>query len=93
MDPEEFTDQPTTDESWVQHVTSAEAIKSVIQGTLHAQDLPSSTLGTPMARASKLEENWGPKTTALPDDSQDGDIAGLVDLKPDIPSDIHPALV
>jgi hypothetical protein len=36
VNPEEFVDRPTTNKSWVQHATSAEAMKSVIQGSLCA---------------------------------------------------------
>jgi hypothetical protein len=95
MNPEEFMNRPTTNESWAQHATSAKAMKSVIQGSLHAQDLASSTLGAPTTQESKLEEeeNWGPKMTALLDDMLNSDITKLVNLGPDIPSVVHPELV
>lgn len=86
MDPEGFADKPSTDESWAQHVASAEAMKSVIQGTLRARELADPGLGTSTASDSKLEDedSWGPKTTALPDATVEGDISDLVDLGPDI---------
>jgi hypothetical protein len=74
----------------VQHATLAETIKSVIQGSLHAQDLASLVLGVPTIQDSRLEEeeNWGPKTTVLPDGIMGGDVAKLVDLGPNIPSKV-----
>ena len=92
-DPSTYLDHPSDDEL-PKYVVSAEAIKAVIRGTLREQDLAKATGPPPEVQDSKLEgeENWGPKTTAVPEDPVSGPVSGLVNLGPDIPPDILPRL-
>jgi hypothetical protein len=94
VNPEEFIDASDTEEACVQHVSSAEAIKTVIEGTLCTQELNSLKMGNLMSSSGQLEGevNWGPKTTTLPDEKVTSNIVDLVDLSPDIPNDVYPEL-
>ncbi|RDB18869.1 hypothetical protein Hypma_014481 [Hypsizygus marmoreus] len=93
-DPAEFADTPTTEEDKEKYAASAEALRTVIQGTLRAQDLGNAGTNQPGSTNDQLEDDqdWGPKTTALPDDDLTGDVAELVNLGPDIPDEIKPRL-
>jgi hypothetical protein len=94
VNPEEFINTSDTEEACTQHVSSAEAIKTVIEETLHAQELNSLKMGNLMSSSGQLtgEVNWGPKTTALPDEQVTGNIMDLINLGPDIPNDVCPEL-
>ena len=53
------------------------------------QDLAKANGPPPEVSDSKLEEeNWGLKTTAMPEDPISGPVLELVNLGPDIPSKI-----
>ena len=88
-DPSSYLDRPDKD-SLHKYVASAEAIRAVITATLKEQDLAKANGPPPEASDSKLEEeeNWGPKTTAVPEDPVSGPVSELVNLGPDIPMDI-----
>ena len=92
-DPSTYLDHPEED-SLPKYVASAEAIRAVITGTLKQQDLAKANGPPPEVSDSKLEgeENWGPKTTAVPEDPVSGPVSELVNLGPDIPSEIMPRL-
>ena len=92
-DPSSYLDKPDED-SLPRYVASAEAIKAVINGTLKEQDPARTDDPTSETFDSKLkdEEHWGPKTTAVPEDPVSGPVTELVNLGPDIPSDILPRL-
>ena len=92
-DPSSYLDHPDED-SLHKYVASAEAIRAVIIGTLKDQDLAKANGLPPESSDSKLEEeeNWGPKTTAVPEDLVTGPVSELVNLGPDIPADILPRL-
>ena len=72
----------------------AEAMKTIIAGTLQAQDLVLATEKLPNALDDHLEEdqNWGPKTSAVPEEPTSGDITELMSLGPDIPEEVMPKL-
>lgn len=74
-------------------VAAADAMRNVIGSTLREQDLATSH-SAPKAHADQLDEdaNWGPKTSSVPEDPLFGDVAGLVNLGPDIPADVLPRL-
>lgn len=92
-DPSSYLDRPS-EEELPKYAASAEAIKAIITGTLREQDLAKATGPPTEVQDSKLEEeeNWGPKTTAVPEDPVTGPVSELVNLGPDIPSDILPRL-
>jgi len=92
-DPSSYLDHPD-DDTLPKYVVSAEAIQAVITGTLREQDLAKASGPSPEIPDNKLEgyENWGPKTTAVPEDPISGPVLELVDLGPDIPVDILPRL-
>ncbi|KAG6912359.1 hypothetical protein DXG01_015204, partial [Tephrocybe rancida] len=93
-DPAAYADKPKSDEEWAKYTASAEAIKSVIEGSLKARDLADATATVPTDDKLDDDDNWGPKTTALPDDEPlKGDVADLVNLGPDIPEDVKPKLI
>ena len=92
-DPLSYLDHPDED-SLHKYVASAEAIRTVITGTLKEQDLANANGPPPEVSDSKLEgeESWGPKTTAVPEDPVSGPVSELVNLGPNIPADILPRL-
>lgn len=63
-------------------------------GTLREQDLANANGPPPEILDDKLEgdENWGPKSTAIPEDPVSRPVSELVNLRPDIPVDICPRL-
>ncbi|KAG6905594.1 hypothetical protein DXG01_001777 [Tephrocybe rancida] len=89
-----YADKPKSEEEWAKYAASAEAIKSVIEGSLKAQDLADATATVPTDDKLDNDDNWGPKTTALPDNEPlKGDVVDLVNLGPDIPEDVKPKLI
>lgn len=76
------------------YAASAEGIRAVITGSLKDQDLAAAA-APPNSSPDKLDddESWGPKTTALPDEDLSGDVSKLVNLGPDIPTDVLPKLL
>ena len=67
------------------YVTSTEALRKVITGSLKAQDLENAQ-PKPHGSDDKLDEDnaWGPKTTAVPEDPILGDLLEAVNLGPDV---------
>jgi hypothetical protein len=102
-DSEEYADKPSTEEEYDKMAASAEALARVIQETLRAQDNPppdnlssEDHAGDESPEASAEDDDLcGPKTSALPDDSEHftaEEITNVVNLGPDIPADIRPCL-
>ncbi|KAG6908423.1 hypothetical protein DXG01_004648 [Tephrocybe rancida] len=93
-DHSKIVDSLTSEEDQARYVNSAETLRTVIEGTLKAQDLGSASLTDLEEGDDKLSEDnqWGPKMTALPDEPLEGDIAELVNLGPDITDHIKPQL-
>lgn len=99
LNPADELDKPATDEEWAKYAASADALRSMIEGTLRVQDPGAAPPrhdfvphGDDMLEG---DENWGPKTTAVPDDlvTEPGvDVSKLVNLGPDIPDNIRPRL-
>ena len=69
-------------------------MKTIIAGILQAQDLALATEKLPNALDDRLEEdqNWGPKTSAVPEELTSGDVTELMSLGPDIPEEVMPKL-
>jgi hypothetical protein len=90
-DPETYWDSPNETEL-PKYEASAVGIKSIIEGSLRAQDLASAVEKPTPETDDMLEDdpNWGPKTMALPEDPFEGDVCDLVSLGPDIPPEILP---
>ena len=91
QDPEIIADKPKDEEHFNKMIASTEALRTMITGTLKAQDLATATNPTADSPGhdDRFEENepWGPKTTAVPEDPVSGDVDKLVNLRPDIPED------
>lgn len=98
LNPEEDLDRPRTEEEWAKYAASADSIRAMVEGTLRAQDLadapPKNNFVPTGDDKLEGEENWGPKTTEVPDpDPVTGiDVTELVNLGEDIPDDIRPRL-
>jgi hypothetical protein len=79
-------------------MTNAADTIRITVGTLRQRDLASAATkggGEETTKDDKLEgdENWGPKTTAVPEDlTPDDDVATLVNWGPDIPEEHKEAL-
>lgn len=94
LDPSISLDVPRDDDHLQRLVASVEAMKTIIEGSLRAQELMTSE-SKQESSDDKLDgdENWGPKTTVLPDEpSEEVDVAKLVNLGPDVPEDVKPRL-
>ncbi|KAG6904641.1 hypothetical protein DXG01_008414 [Tephrocybe rancida] len=89
VDPATTCDKPK-DEDIFKYVASAEALQTVIEGSLRAQDLVNGIVRDPPSEEDCLlnDENWGPKTTATLEEPLEGDVEDLVTLGPDIPDDV-----
>lgn len=85
-------DNPTG-EALEKYVASAESLKAMIGSTLREQDLATALMACP-PHNDQLDgdDQWGPKTTAVPEDPLFGDVSNLVNLGPDIPSKVLPRL-
>ena len=79
---------------------SVEAMRTIIDSmtpvkgsTLREQDLAQAS-AVPAPHDDQLEddENWGPKVSAVPEEPLYGDVSELVNLGPDIPSEVLPRL-
>ena len=96
QDPEIIADKPKDEEHLNKMIASAEALRTMITGTLKAQDLATATNPTADSPGhdDRFEKNepWGPKTTAVPEDPVSGDVDKLVNLGPDIPDDYRERL-
>jgi hypothetical protein len=92
-DPEDYWDSPT-EEDVPKYAASTKAIRSVIEGSLRAQDCASSTERCTLEVDDMLKHNsdWGPKTTALPEDTHKGNVCDLVSLGLDILEEYLPHL-
>jgi hypothetical protein len=95
LDPETYADVPKGEDDRQRFVASADAIRTTI-GTLHEQDLASVPFEDKAPHADDQldgDENWGPKTTAVPEDAvPDIDVSTLVNWGPDIPGEYKPRL-
>ncbi|KAG6914050.1 hypothetical protein DXG01_002774 [Tephrocybe rancida] len=69
VDPATTCDKPK-DEDIFKYAASAEALRTVIEGSLRAQDLVNGIARDPPSEKDHLlnDENWGPKTTAMPEE-------------------------
>ncbi|KAG6913964.1 hypothetical protein DXG01_003261 [Tephrocybe rancida] len=94
VDPATTCNKPK-DEDIFKYAASAEALQTVIEGSLQAQDLVNGIARDPPLEEDRLlnDENWGPKTTAMPEEPLEGDVEHLVTLGPDILDDVRPCLV
>ncbi|KAG6914429.1 hypothetical protein DXG01_000401, partial [Tephrocybe rancida] len=94
VDPASTCNKPK-DKDLFKYAASAEALQTVIEGSLQAQDLVNGIVQDPPLEEDRLlnDENWGPKTTVTPEESLEGDVEDLVTLGPDIPDDVQPHLV
>lgn len=90
INPEVFADKSKDEEQRTRMANAADAIRVTV-GTLRQRDLASATTKEESEREDdKLEgdENWGPKTTAVPEDpTPDDNVATLVNWGPDIPEE------
>jgi hypothetical protein len=95
INPSTYADVPKDDADHERYVASAEAIRATI-GTLREQDLAEAEFKDKVPHEDDQlqgDENWGPKTTAVPEDPlPDVDVSTLVNWGPDIPEDVKPRL-
>ncbi|KAG6913536.1 hypothetical protein DXG01_006129 [Tephrocybe rancida] len=89
VDPGTVCNQPK-DEDLPKYVASTEALKTVVEGTLRAQDLINGYVWDPSTEEDCLQEdeNWGPKAAAVLEDPMVGEVENLVNLGLDVPDDI-----
>ena len=93
LDPSYALDKPSDESSLVRYVASADALRTVIAGSLKAQDLANATPKSD-GPDDKLDQDdaWGPKTTAVPEDPVLGDLLDAVNLGPDVPEEFQKPL-
>lgn len=91
FNPQTHFETPTSSSHWESLNAHALAVKKLLnacQDVLNRDTSPSRTPPSP----SQSSEQWGPKTTATPEDPTTDDVMQAVHLGPDIPEDVRPAL-
>ncbi|KAJ8495303.1 hypothetical protein ONZ45_g12913 [Pleurotus djamor] len=83
-DPEKYCDRPKDLATLRKFSNAAQVMKVAIETARVAHDSPSPPPDT--------DENWGPKTSAVPEDPSSKNVLEAVHLGPDIPADVRPRL-